>query len=219
MRPVPRSSTCTLTSSASVWTESRPWSSSGVSTFICLRASVVTAASGVTGAGAAGTTGVGPGTTGVGAGTTGVGRGESGRGASGPSRGCKAARARVMSLSKFDVPAGVHVVGVPRLVVTPEGRGAAGRDRDGPAPREGVRTCDGEPARAPMPQERESPNLASASMTRHLVPSGRGPPQGPPGAAESAEDPRLVPGCRAFSFVGRVLRAPAAQYGPHRYPK
>ena len=72
---------------------------------------------------------------------------------------------------------------------------------------------------APMPQERESPNLASASMTRHLVPSGRGPPQGPPGAAESAEDLRLVPGCRAFSFVGRVLRAPAAQYCPHRYPK
>ena len=63
---------------------------------------------------------------------------------------------------------------------------------------------------APMPKGRESPNLASASVTRHLVPSGRGPHQGP-GVAESADVPRIGPGCRAFSFVGRVLRAPAAE--------
>ena len=70
---------------------------------------------------------------------------------------------------------------------------------------------------APLPKGRESQNLASTSVTRHLVPSGRGPHQGP-GVAESAGVPRIVPGCRAFSSVGRVQRAPAAQYSPHRYP-
>ncbi len=62
----------------------------------------------------------------------------------------------------------------------------------------------------PMPKGRKSPNLASASVTRHLVQSGRGPHRGPC-AAESAEGPRIVPGCRAFLSVGRVQRAPAAQ--------
>ena len=63
---------------------------------------------------------------------------------------------------------------------------------------------------APMPKGRKSPNLASASVTRHLVQSGRGPHRGPC-AAESAEEPRIDPGCRAFLSVGRVQRAPAAQ--------
>ena len=62
----------------------------------------------------------------------------------------------------------------------------------------------------PMLKGLESPNLASASVTRHLVPSGRGPHRGPC-AAESAEDPRIVLGCRAFLSVGRVQPAPAAQ--------
>ena len=66
------------------------------------------------------------------------------------------------------------------------------------------------PPDAPMPKGRKSPNLASASVTSHLVQSGRGPHRGP-GAAESAEDPRIVPGCRAFLSVGRVQRAQAAQ--------
>ena len=63
---------------------------------------------------------------------------------------------------------------------------------------------------APMPKGRKSPNLASASVTRHLVQSGRGPHRGPC-AAESAEGPHIVPGCRAFLPVGRVRRAQAAQ--------
>ena len=63
---------------------------------------------------------------------------------------------------------------------------------------------------APMPKGRKSPNLASASVTRHLVQSGRGPHRGPC-AAESAEGPRIVPGGSAFLAVGRVQRAPAAQ--------
>ena len=73
------------------------------------------------------------------------------------------------------------------------------------------------PLGAPVPEVRVSQNLARASVTRHLVPSGLGPHPGP-GVAESAEGPRIVPGCRAFSSVGRVQRAPAAQYSPHRYP-
>ena len=63
---------------------------------------------------------------------------------------------------------------------------------------------------APMPKGRKSPNLASASLTRHLVQSGRGPHRGPCAAA-AAEGPRIVLGCRVFLSVGRVRRAPAAQ--------
>ena len=63
---------------------------------------------------------------------------------------------------------------------------------------------------APMLKGRKSPNLASASVTRHLVQSGRGPHRGPC-AAESAEGPCIVPGGSAFLSVGRVQRAPAAQ--------
>ncbi len=59
---------------------------------------------------------------------------------------------------------------------------------------------------APMPKGRKSPNRASASVTRHLVQSGRGPHRGPC-AAESAEDPHIVLGCRAFLSVGRVVNA------------
>ncbi len=66
---------------------------------------------------------------------------------------------------------------------------------------------------APMPKGRKSPNLASASVTRHLVPSGRGPRQGPC-AAGSAEVPRIVPGaalswpsgeCSALQSLYRLL--------------
>ena len=64
------------------------------------------------------------------------------------------------------------------------------------------------PLGAPAPKVRESPNLARASVTRHLVPSGLGPHPGP-GVAETADGPRIVPGCRAFSSVERVQRAPA----------
>ena len=53
---------------------------------------------------------------------------------------------------------------------------------------------------APVPKGRESPNLARASVTRHLVPSGHGPHPGP-GIAETADGPRIVPGCRAFWSV------------------
>ena len=46
---------------------------------------------------------------------------------------------------------------------------------------------------APMPKGRESPNLARASVTRHLVPSGLGPHPGL-GVSETADGPRIVPG-------------------------